>query len=109
MATNYADCEQVVCVKSHSQWAINGVKRNKIFRLQNHIKAPCKCRRGIVDIGVDLPEFLGAWKCNNCGGTSEKVQTGIWWFAEELFAPLTKNFELSETTVEDLIEENIEA
>lgn len=95
--------KMVICIKTHSNASVN---RGQMFELFGIKKAECKCGHLMLDVGVIHPikADLYASRCVVCGGDSScKKHDNTLWLHHSIFAPWDTT--LSETTVEQLLEE----
>lgn len=100
--------QKVICIKTHSQSNINGVIKGKVFIVEACKKSDCKCAEYTIDIGLESnDERSTVSRCRIC--KTHVFNDGIWWLNAALFAPLSDmQTELSETTVESILEHELE-
>jgi hypothetical protein len=98
--------KKVICIKNHSQGI---VKKGSIYTLEGIKSKKCKCSGYILDIGLLHPE--GAVKsttiCTECRMVASESSERNLWLHSTLFAPYDDS--LSETTVEELLNELVES
>jgi len=97
--------KKVICIKNHSQGI---VKKGEVYELISIRKSKCKCKYIDLDIGFAIPEHKNntIQGCRTCGEMYIKTD-GTHWFCSSLFAPYDDS--LSETTVEELLNELVES
>lgn len=101
--------KRVICIETHSNAHENGVIKGKIFTVKAITSKRCRC--GVqLDIGINshinIP--IGAKGiCPVC--KSWVINDDVWWLRTKWFAPLSDmQTELSETTVESILEPELE-
>lgn len=93
--------QKVICIKTHSQSSINGVVKGRIFTIRRIADGCCNLR---LDLGL-MPSEANILECI-CGKKTIKTDNTRW-IADYLFAPLQTEDELSELTVEEILEEEV--
>lgn len=94
--------QKVICVKSHSYSDHNGVKKGKIFTIKGIRKGCCSIE---LDLGIVTPDWANLVQCMTCN--KYFMVEPCWWMRDKLFAPLQTEDELSELTVEEMLEEEV--
>ncbi len=76
--------QEVIALRTHSK---NIFKKGDILIVRNIKPAPCNCFLFCVDIGHSLAIKRNEVYCSKCGGVSI-FEDGIYWLANDNFAPL---------------------
>lgn len=95
--------QKIVAVRDHSEGFF---KIGQEFRIRSIKESICKCKKTLIDIGMDAgDEYDGAsTNCRICKSVC-CVSFGEMFFNERCFAPIEPAHELSTHTTETLIEE----
>jgi hypothetical protein len=92
---NWEIGQDIVAIKDHSQCRF---KEGEVFTIKGLQGGTCKCTSIEIDIGIKSPPNSSGYSyCTNCN-TRYKKNSGIWWFSENIFAPLDSLADISELT-----------
>lgn len=93
--------QQVICIKSHSKGI---VKKGQIKEIQAIKKGPCKCAPIVIDVGIPGNAPIGelVLVCHPCNLSQQS--DAVWWVNAALFAPLPDEQELSDVTVDEILD-----
>lgn len=93
--------QKVLCIKSQSQ---GSTKKGSVYIVEGVKKGRC-CGVLQLDLGIDNPDSDKQFQC-----VCRKIgKEDAWWQGAERFIPIEDQEELSEMTIEELLEENVEA